>query len=100
MNVSRIDKFTNRHSCFTFSSTSSQTPDGADIPRNYNPHPRYFYNSCHRFDIADSLQTMNQKLSQPVDWVSPTISDSQKESVELPTIDILMIGAAFFNTLM
>ena len=49
--------------------------------------------------MADSLKTMNQKLSRPKNWVSPTVSDSQKEFAELPTIDISIIGAAPFNTL-
>ena len=49
--------------------------------------------------MADNLKTMNQELLQPKDWVSPTVSDSKKEFVELPNIDISMIGAAPFNTL-
>ena len=63
VNVSSIDKPTDRRSCSTFLSTSSQTPVGANTPRNYNPRPRYSYNSRHRLDMADSLKTINQELS-------------------------------------
>ena len=49
--------------------------------------------------MADSLKTMNQELSRPEDWVSPTIPNSQKKFVKLPTIDISMIRVAPFNML-
>ena len=49
--------------------------------------------------MADSLKTINQELLRPKDWVSPTVPDSKKEFAELPTMDILMIGAMPFNTL-
>ena len=78
---------------------SSQTSVGADTPRIHKPCPYYFYNSCHRFDRADSLKTMNQKLLQPKDWLLPTVSDLKKKFAELPTMDISMIRAALFNTL-
>ena len=42
---------------------------------------------------------MNQELLRPKDWVSSTVPDSKKEFAELPTMDISMIGAAPFNTL-
>ena len=100
VNISSIDKSTNRRSCSTSSFTSSQTPVVADIPRSHNPRFCYSYNSCHCLDIADSFKTMNQKLLRPKDWVSPTISNLQKEFAELPTMDVLIIGAALFNTLM
>ena len=99
VNVSSIDKPTDRRSCSTSSSTSSQTLVGTDTPRIHNPRPRYFYNSRHRFNIADSLKTMNQELLRPKNWVLSTISNSKKEFGELPTIDISMIGVAPFNTL-
>ena len=72
---------------------------GTDTPWIYNPRPRYSYNSCHYLDITDSLKTMNRELLQPKDWISPTIPDSKKKFAELPTMDITMIGAALFNTL-
>ena len=100
VNVSSIDKPTNRCSCSTSSSMSSQTPVGTDTPWIHNPHPHYSYNSCHYLDMADSLKTMNQELLRPEDWVLSTVSDSKKECAELPAIDILMIRAAPFNTLM
>ena len=99
VNVSSIDKPTDHCSRSTSLSMSSQTPVGTDIPRIHNPRPRYSYNSRHRFDIADSLKTMNQELLRPEDWVSSIVSDSKKEFVELPTMDISIIGAAPFNTL-
>ena len=49
--------------------------------------------------MADSLTTMNQKLLQSKDWVPPTMFDSQEKFAELPTMDISIIGAALFNTL-
>ena len=49
--------------------------------------------------MADSLKTINQELLQPKDWVSPTVSNSQKEFAELPTMNISIIGATSFNTL-
>ena len=49
--------------------------------------------------MADSLRTMNQELSRPEDWVPPTAPDPQKKFAELSTMDISMIGAAPFNTL-
>ena len=36
---------------------------------------------------------------RPEDWVLSTVSDSKKEFAELPTMDISMIGAVPFNTL-
>ena len=99
VNVSSIDKPTDRRSCSTSLSTSSQTPVGTDTPRIHNSCPCYSYNSRHRFDIADSLKTMNQELLRPKDWVSSTVPNSKKEFAKLPTIDISMIGAAPFNTL-
>ena len=62
VNISSIDKSTDRHSRSTSSSTSSQTPIGIDTSRIHNTHPRYSYNSCHYLNIADSLKTMNQEL--------------------------------------
>ena len=47
--------------------------------------------------MADSLKIMNQELLQSVDWVSPIILNLQKKFAEIPTMDILMIGAALFN---
>ena len=99
VNVSSIDKPTNRRSRSMSSSTSSQTSVGTDIPRIHNPHSHYSYNSRHHLNMADSLKTMNQELLRPKDWVSSTVSNSKKEFVELPTIDISIIGAAAFNTL-
>ena len=49
--------------------------------------------------MADSPKTMNQELLQPEDKVSATVLDSQEKFVELPTIDISMIRAPSFNTL-
>ena len=98
-NVSSIDKPTDRRSRFTSLSMSSLTPVGTDTPRIYNPRPHYFHNSRHRLDIADSLKTMNQELLRPEDWVSSTVSDTKKKFAKLPTMDILMIGVAPFNTL-
>ena len=83
VNVSSIDKST----------------DLVDNPRNHHPRPRYSYNSRHHLDMADSLRTMNQELSRPEDWVPPTAPDPQKKFAELSTMDISMIGAAPFNTL-
>ena len=100
VNVSSIDKSINRRAHSTSLSTSSQTPVGTKTPRIYNPCSRYSYNSCHRLDIADSLKTINQELLRPKDWVLSTFLDSKKEFAELPTMDLLMIGAAPFNTLM
>ena len=48
--------------------------------------------------MADNLEIMKQKLLQSKHWVSPTIFNLQEKFVELPTMDISMIGAAFFNT--
>ena len=100
VNVSNIDKPTNRRSCFTSLSISSQTPVGTNTAWIHNPCFCYSYNFCHRLDMADCLKTMNQELLRPKDWVSPTVPDSKKEFAKLPTMDILMIGAALFNTLM
>ena len=100
MNISSIDKPIDRHSCFTSLSTSSQTFFGIDTPWSYNPLPCYFSNSRHHFNMANSLKMINQELLQPKDWVSSTVLNSQKKFAELPTIDILMIGAAPFNMLM
>ena len=103
MNASSIDKPIDHHSRFCSISlslsTSSQASVGADNPRSHNLYPRYSYNSRHHLDMANSLKTMNQKLLRPEDWVSPTIRNLQEEFAELPTIDISMIGAAPFNTL-
>ena len=99
MNVSSIDKPTDCRSCSISSSMSSQTPVDTNTPRIHNPRPRYSYNSRHRLDIADSLKTMNQELLRLEDWVSSTVSDSKKEFAELLTMDITIIGAAPFNTL-
>ena len=49
--------------------------------------------------MVDSFKTINQKLLQPEDWISPTIPNSKKEFAELLTMHISMIGAALFNTL-
>ena len=59
VNVSSINKLTNRRFCSTSSSTSRETFTSANTPFIYNPHPCYFHNSCHRLDMADSLKTMN-----------------------------------------
>ena len=99
VNVSSIDKPSNRCSCSTSSSMSSRTLVGADTPWIYNPCLCYSYNSCHLLDMADSFKTMNQELLRPKDWVSPTVPDSKKEFAKLPTMDILMIGVTSFNTL-
>ena len=82
------------------SSMSSQTFVAADTPWIHNPRPHYSYNFRHRLGMADSLKTINQELLQPKDWVSPTIPNWKKEFAKQPTIDILIIGAAPFNTLM
>ena len=42
---------------------------------------------------------MNQELLQLKDWISPTVPNPQKKFVELPHMDISMIRAAPFNTL-
>ena len=63
VNISSIDKSTDRHSRSMSSSTSSPTPIGANTPRSHNSCPRYSYNSYYRYDMADSLKTMNQELS-------------------------------------
>ncbi len=99
MNVSSVDRSTDRCSRSISSFTSSQTSVGADIPQSHNSYSRYSYNSCHCLDIADSLKMMNQELSRPKDWVPPTVPNPQKKCAELPTMDISMIGAAPFNTL-
>ena len=99
VSVSSINKPTNRCSRSTSLSTSSQTPVGIDPTQIHNPCLRYSYNSCHHLNIADSLKMMNQELLQPKDWISSTVPDSKKKFAELPTIDISMIGAAPFNTL-
>ena len=49
--------------------------------------------------MADSLKMINQELLQTKDWVSPTVPNSKKKFAELPTMDISMIGATPFNTL-
>ena len=49
--------------------------------------------------MADSLKTINKEFSRLKDWVLPIVSDSQKKFVKLPTMDISMIEAAPFNTL-
>lgn len=100
VNVCSIDKSTNRRSRSTSSFMSSQTLVSADTPQSHNPRLRYSYNSRHHLDIANTLKTINQELSQPEDWISPTVPNPQKKFVELPTMDILMIEAALFNTLM
>ena len=99
VNVFSIDKPSDRCSHSTSSSTSSQTTVGADTPWIHNSRPCYFYNSCHHLDMADNVKRMNQKLLRSEDWVSPTVPDSKKEFAKLPTMDILMIRAASFNTL-
>ena len=99
VNVSSIDKPTDRRSHSTSLSTSSQTRVGTDTPWIHNPRPRYSYNSRHRLNIADSLKTINQELLRPKDWVSSTVPNSKKKFAELQTIDISMIRAAPFNTL-
>ena len=99
VNVFSIDKPIDRRSCSMSSSTSSQTPVSIDTPRIHNPRLCYSYNSCHRFDMVDSLKTINQELLRPKDWVSPTVLNSKNEFAELLTMDISMIGASSFNTL-
>ena len=99
VNVSSIHKPTDHRSCSTSLSTSSQISVGTKTPRIHNPRPRYSYNSRHCLDMADRLKMMNQELLRPKDWVSPIVSDSKKEFTELPTMNISMIGAAPFNTL-
>ena len=99
MNISSINQPTNRRSRSTSSSISSQTPIGTNTPQSHNLCPHYFYNSHHYLDMTDSLKTINQELARPNDWVSFTVLNSQKEFAELPTMDISMIGAASFNTL-
>ena len=49
--------------------------------------------------MTDSLETMNQELLQPKNWVSSTVPISKREFVKLPVMDISMIGVAPFNTL-
>ena len=99
VNVFSIDKSTNRRSYSISLSTSSQTLIGADTPQSHNSCFRYSYNSCHHLNIADSLKIMSQKLLRPKNWVSPTVLNVQKEFAKLPTIDISIIRAALFNTL-
>lgn len=99
MNLSIIDKSTDRHSCSTSSFTSRQISIGTDTPRSHNPRPRYFYNSRHHLNIADSIKTIKQELLRPEDWVPFTVLDLRKKFVELPIIDISMIGTVPFNTL-
>ena len=67
VNISNIDKPTNRYSHSTSLSTYSQTFVSANTPQSHNSQPCYFYNSRHHFNIADSLKMMNQKLLQPKD---------------------------------
>ena len=100
VNVFSIDKPTNLYSCFMSSSTSSQTFVGADTSWIYNPHPCYFYNSCYRLNMADSLETMRQELLRPKNWISFTVPDSHDTFLELPAMDIPIIGVNSFNTLM
>ena len=59
VNVSNIDKSTNRRSYSTFLSTSSQTSIGTNTPRIHNSCPCYSYHFPHCLDMADSLKTMN-----------------------------------------
>ena len=99
VNVSSINKPTNCRSFSMSLSTSSQISVGVDTPWSHNSCPYYFYNSRYRLDIADSLKTINQELSQPKDWVSSTISNSQEKFAKLLIIDISMIRATPFDTL-
>ena len=99
MNVSSINKPIDCRSYSTFLSTSSQISIDTDIPRIHNSCPHYFYNSHHHPNMVDSLKTMNQKLLRSKDSISPTVFDLQKKFAKLLTMDILIIGAAFFNTL-
>ena len=99
MNVSSIDKPTDCCSCSTSSSTSSQTLVGADTPRIHNSRPRYSHNSCHHLNMTDSFKIINQEFSRPKDWVSSIVPNSKKEFAKLPTMDISIIRAAPFNTL-
>ena len=50
--------------------------------------------------MAESFKIMNQEQLQPKDWVSSIVPNSQKKFAKLSTMDISMIGAAPFNTLM
>ena len=99
VNVSSINKPTNFCSCSTSLSMSSQTLIGSNTPQSHKPCSCYFYNFYHCLNIANSLKTMNQELLRLKDWVLPTIPNSQKKFVELPTMDISMIGATPFNML-
>lgn len=99
VNIFSIDKSIDRHFCFISSFTSSQTFVGANTSWSRNLRICYFYNSCHCLNIAHSLKLMNQELLWLEDWVPLTIPDLQKKFVELPTIDILMIRATPFHTL-
>ena len=85
VNVSSIDKPTDHCSCscstFLCSFTFGQTSVSFNILWSYNPHFRYFYNSYHRFNMADSLKTMNQKLLQPEDWIYPPSQIHKKSSL-------------------
>ena len=50
--------------------------------------------------MAHSLNTINQKLLRPEDWILSTVPNSQEKFAELLTMNILIIGAVLFNTLM
>ena len=100
MNIFSINKPTDCHSRSTSLSTSSRIFVVANISWIHNSRPRYFYNSRHRLNMADCFKTMNQELLRPEDWVLLTVSNSQEKFAKLPTMDILMIRAAPFDTLM
>lgn len=103
VNVSSFNKLIDYYSCFCFTllslSISSQTFISTDTFQNHNFCPCYFYNFCHHLDIADSLKIINQEILQPKNWISPIILNSQKEFIELPTINILIVSATPFNML-
>ena len=65
VNVSSINKPTNRRSHFMFLSTSSHTSFSVDTPWSHNFSPCYSYNFYHHLNMADNLKTINQKLLQP-----------------------------------
>ena len=50
--------------------------------------------------MADSLKTINLVLLRPEYWVLSTVPNLQEKFAKLSTMDISMIRAAFFNTLM
>lgn len=77
-----------------------KTTPVADPLRTRSRQPRSSHNFNHCINAKNNIRTMNQELSKPENQVSsPALICLQKESVELPTMNISIIGTVPFKSL-